>query len=298
MRVELDRPAGLDVLQHRGLEGAELGGDRVAVLRRSARSRQPMRAPIAAASRIAAEQKPRTSGSPSTRSAVAPVSALTGFIVMLPHSLYQMSRRTSAECVASKPACASRSATACARSLRPPRGSPTIRPCPIVCCTSAGLGRRRAGMHDAAEHALERRSRARSRRPDRRSAARRRRSPARPGRTTTARRSSPAAPRVVGPEQRRDRARRRRRSAGPLTAMMTRSCAPSSAASSLARAGAVQRDRPPLSQPPAVRGAGPASVAPRASALTSARPAAASRVPMKPPMAPAPTMQTLLTPAP
>ena len=50
-----------------------------------------MRAPTAAASRIAAEQKARTSSSSSTRSVVAPVSAETGFIVMLPHSLYQMS---------------------------------------------------------------------------------------------------------------------------------------------------------------------------------------------------------------
>ena len=52
---------------------------------------QPISAPIAAASRIAAEQNARTSGSPSMRSIVAPVIADTGFIVRLPHSLYQMS---------------------------------------------------------------------------------------------------------------------------------------------------------------------------------------------------------------
>ena len=50
-----------------------------------------MRSPIRAASLIAAEQKSRTSGSPSMRSTVAPVIALTGFIVRLPQSLYQMS---------------------------------------------------------------------------------------------------------------------------------------------------------------------------------------------------------------
>ena len=52
---------------------------------------QPRSVPIAAASRIAAVQNSRTSGSASTRSMVAPVIADTGFIVRLPHSLYQMS---------------------------------------------------------------------------------------------------------------------------------------------------------------------------------------------------------------
>jgi hypothetical protein len=89
-RIELDGAAGFHVLQHRGLEGAEPGGDRMAVLGRL-RMAQPMRSPMADASRIAAEQNSRTSGSASTRSTVAPVIADTGFIVRLPHNLYQMS---------------------------------------------------------------------------------------------------------------------------------------------------------------------------------------------------------------
>jgi len=50
-----------------------------------------MRAPMAAASAMAREQKARNRASSSTRSMVAPVRAETGFMVMLPHSLYQMS---------------------------------------------------------------------------------------------------------------------------------------------------------------------------------------------------------------
>ena len=48
--------------------------------------------------------KPRTRSSPRIRSVVAPVIALIGFIVMLPHSLYQTSRWICADTVASKPA--------------------------------------------------------------------------------------------------------------------------------------------------------------------------------------------------
>src|SRR5204863_342454 len=46
---------------------------------------------FAASSAMAREQTARTSSSSSTRSMVAPVSAETGFMVMLPHSLYQTS---------------------------------------------------------------------------------------------------------------------------------------------------------------------------------------------------------------
>jgi hypothetical protein len=56
---------------------------------------QPRRAPIAAASAMQRRMKPRTSGSSLMASVSAPVNAETGFIVMLPHSLYQSSRRTS-----------------------------------------------------------------------------------------------------------------------------------------------------------------------------------------------------------
>ena len=56
---------------------------------------QPTRAPIAAASAMQRRMKPRTRGSSLMASVSAPVSAETGFIVMLPQSLYQTSRRTS-----------------------------------------------------------------------------------------------------------------------------------------------------------------------------------------------------------
>ena len=99
---------------------------------------QPICAPTADASRIAAVQNPSTNGSSSTRSVGAPVIADTGLIVMLPHNLYQMSRRTSADTVASKPACFSVSPRRFTRSDSPPAGSPTIRPWPILCSTSPG----------------------------------------------------------------------------------------------------------------------------------------------------------------
>ena len=71
------------------------------------------------------------------RSPVAPVSADTGFIVMLPHSLYQMSRRIVGDEVTSKPAAASSSCTAARRGESAPSGSPTIRPMPFRCTHDA-----------------------------------------------------------------------------------------------------------------------------------------------------------------
>src|SRR5712692_3504882 len=88
--VDLERLARLGVLEHRGLEGAELTRDRVPFLRGLGHVAADA-PPIAAASSIAAEQKARTSGSSRMRSPVAPVSADTGFIVRLPQSLYQIS---------------------------------------------------------------------------------------------------------------------------------------------------------------------------------------------------------------
>src|SRR5580700_6085662 len=80
-------------------------------------------------------------------------------------------------------------------------------------------------------------------------------------------------------------------SAGLLTAMMTRSCGPSSCASSEASATAPCSRSPPCSRrQPWSRSA--TSVAPRASAATCALPSRARRVPRKPPIAPAPTTHT------
>jgi len=52
---------------------------------------QPIRAPIARASSMADEQNATTSSSASTGPIDAPVTAETGFMVRLPHSLYQTS---------------------------------------------------------------------------------------------------------------------------------------------------------------------------------------------------------------
>ena len=89
-RVEFDRPAGLDILQHRGLEGAQLARDLVQSSGCWSIA-MPMRAPISFASSITLEIKPRTRSSPMMRSDVAPVSALIGFTVILPQSLNQIS---------------------------------------------------------------------------------------------------------------------------------------------------------------------------------------------------------------
>src|SRR6185437_396426 len=83
--------------------------------------------------------------------------------------------------------------------------------------------------------------------------------------------------------------------AGAFTAMTTTSCGPSSRGSSATRAGAVRSSPPISSRQPRARKA--AAVAPRATADT-ALPDRASRVPMKPPIAPAPTMQIFITPWP
>ena len=90
-RVDFERLAGLDVLQHRGLERAELARDGVAILAATARSGSRWRAPIACASFITARQNPLASIVDDDAIDVAPVNADSGFIVMLPHSLYQMS---------------------------------------------------------------------------------------------------------------------------------------------------------------------------------------------------------------
>ena len=99
---------------------------------------QPSFAPIACASSIAAEQKSRTWRSSSMRSPVAPVIADTGFIVMLPQSLYQTSCRIFGVEVTSKPALLRSSCTVLRRDESEPSGSPMIRPMPFRCSTTPG----------------------------------------------------------------------------------------------------------------------------------------------------------------
>ena len=244
---------------------------------------------MALASSIACEQNARTSGSASMSAMVAPVIADTGFIVRLPHSLYQTSCRTSAATTASKPASASTAASRSTRSEVPPAGSPTISRRPTVCCTRPGSGHEvpacttqptTCGSGIAAAM--------------------------RPPGSMLASGASPSAsmpwpnhhgtPFMAGSTTVRGPSSGAMRgataaSAGPLTATTTRSCRPRSAGSSDAPAsGALSNASPMRSRQPRPRSA--ARVAPRATALTSHEPPAASRVPMKPPIAPAPTMQT------
>ncbi len=65
------------------------------------------------------------------RSVVAPVMALIGLVVMLPHSLYQMSRWIISLAVVSKPASSNVAFSASTRSDTPPSGSPITSPRPI-----------------------------------------------------------------------------------------------------------------------------------------------------------------------
>ena len=95
-----------------------------------------------------------TSGSSRIASLSAPVSAETGFIVMLPQSLYQTSRRTSALASASKPDSASAAQTAPTRAESPPAGSPTISRSPKPCRTRPGSG------HEAVRWTTQPRTRA------------------------------------------------------------------------------------------------------------------------------------------
>ncbi len=85
-----------------------------------------------------ASVKRSSSGSSRRRSQVAPVSADIGFIVMLPHSLYQTSAWMRLLTVVSKPAAPRRSASALTRPDAPPDGSPMIRPRPKPCFTRPG----------------------------------------------------------------------------------------------------------------------------------------------------------------
>ena len=122
---------------------------------------QPMRAPIAAASCIAAVQKASTSGSAMMRSTLAPVIADTGFIVMLPHSLYQMSWRTFGRQRGVETGVAQQLGQA----LHPRRFAADRladdQPLAHAVLHQAGLGRGGAGMHHAADHLRERNQRGR-----------------------------------------------------------------------------------------------------------------------------------------
>ena len=222
-----------------------------------------------------------------TRSMLAPVIADTGFIVMLPHNLYQMSWRMLADTRGVETGAAQQLAQRCTRGDHAAGRLADDQALAHALLHQAGLGREGAGMHHAADHLRQRQMRAamRTARVDavqRRAAERRRRS----AQTTRARRSSPAAPACARRAAARC-ARATSASAGPLTATTTRSMHAQLARVARGRAGGAQQLRRPGAGASRAR-ATRASVAPRATALTWHSPAAASRVPMKPPMAPAP----------
>jgi hypothetical protein len=246
---------------------------------------QPIFAPIAAASVITPRQKALTRSSSRIRSDVAPVSTETGFMVMLPQSLYQMSRRMRVETVTSIPAAPNVSASAVSRAETRPSGSPTMNPWPALCRVTPGSGAltemcttqpMTCGVGSAAVN-VPPGSTAGSRSPSH--------GPPNPSKnhhgtpfmaaTMTVSWSSSGAMRAATDA-----------SAGPLTAITMTSCGPSSAGSSVARTGAVTGPSAVRSRQPCARSA--RSVAPRATAVVT-WPAAASRAPTYPPTAPAPT---------
>ena len=245
---------------------------------------QPMRAPTAAASRIAAEQKARTSGSARMRSAVAPVIAETGFSVMLPHSLNQMARRISVDTVALSPACMIQRARRSTRSEPPPPGSPMMSSSPVRCsttpCVSTEADRCTTQPSTFANgiaapmvppgSTLASGCAASSGTPR----------PNHHGTPFIAGSTMVCAP-ISGASKGAMAA-----SEVALTATTTRSCTPSSRASATARTGACSTPCAERTRKPCSRNV--ASVAPRATTLTSKPPLAAKRAPSRPPMAPAP----------
>ena len=209
---------------------------------------QSMRCPMRAASSMATEQKWRTSGSARMRSTVAPVRAETGFMVRLPQSLYQMSRRTWLDRVTSMPAACSRPATCVRRTEEPPPGSPRMMPCPMRCHARPGSSTAtpmwstapstwRSGMAREMTPPGSTLSRGLSGRPGT-PCANHHGTPFMAGRITVEACSSGAIWRAMCA------------SAGPLTARMTRSCGPRVAGSSLAMAGAWRVSPPSRSRQP------------------------------------------------
>lgn len=243
-----------------------------------------MRAPISRASSITLLTKPRTRSSERMRSVVAPVIALTGFMVMLPHSLNQMSFWICGDRVTSMLAARSVRPSTSSRGVGAPQGSPTIRPLPKWCCAWPGSGSEQLACTTqpitcrvgTARVMLPSGSVASSRVPDQR--------PPKPSKnhqgtpfiaviTMLSWPSSGAMPCATP------------RIAGALTATMTRSCGPSSAGRSLTVTGALSVCPAIVRRRPCARSA--SSAAPRATTLT-AQPDCANFTPSQPPMAPAP----------
>ena len=244
------------------------------------------------ASTITCEQKPRTRSSSRIWWLSAPVMALTGFIVMLPQSLNQISRWIWSVTGASKPPRVSSSPSAVMRSLRRPDGSPTMILLPKPCRTTPGWTT--AQLAWTTPPRIDAAGTAAVISPVGSTACRRVpcKAPPKPCKnhqgtpfmavsTTVSGRSNGATSRATS------------RMAGALTATTTRSWGPNSWGSPLARtrwACTTGASGGPLCNcRPLLRSA--ARVWPRAS-IDTLQPARASPAPSQPPMAPAPTMQT------
>ena len=167
-RVDLHRPAALEVLQHRGLVRADRRPRRRCAGRRRSGNCTPSASPIACASTIMARATARVPSSATISSSVPPVSAEIGLKERLPQSLTQISLRMSARTGAVQPGRDERLRQAPARArVFSPDGSPSGKRSPSTwrmtpgASISAGEDRRRSRWRAPA------RSRPRSFRRDR-----------------------------------------------------------------------------------------------------------------------------------
>jgi hypothetical protein len=111
----------------------------------------PMRCADLARLQHHAEMKPRTRSSFRIRSVVAPVMALIGLTVMLPHSLYQASFWICSTATASKPAFSSSATSPAHRCVSSRRRLADDQLVAEVVLHEAGRAQRAAGMHHAAD---------------------------------------------------------------------------------------------------------------------------------------------------
>src|SRR5215469_11877587 len=281
-----DRPASASC----SIEGRKSPSLRVTACRSSGTSAigQPIRVPISRASSMAAEQNACTRSSSRTWPAVAPVIAQTGFMVRLPHSLYQTSACIRGETVTSNPASRSAPVSPASRAVSAPDGSPMMRPLPL--CRQTTPGSRElalmctvppitwlAGMAAAITPPGSTLSRWRPAIGPPNPSKNHHGTPLSVDSTAAPSASSgPRPPTAAG----RDCA---------FTAITTKSWGPSSAASSDAATLTVTVPSADSTLSPRDRIA--ASVAPRASTLTSVPPELTRPDAMTPPIAPAPTTQ-------
>ena len=264
-RVELDRAAGVGVLQHRGPEAAELAGHRDPLLARLRDRAADARADLG---RLRHPAQHEGTHQRVVEDGVAGRAGQRGDRVhrhvapeLVPDVAAHVGARFGLEACAGE-----RRADRVDASRRAAGRLADDQPLAEAMPDDAGLGRRAGQVDDAAEHARERQARRAGGRPGRRSRAAARRASA-------AGMNHHGTPFIAGStigrraDQRRDRLGRAA-SAGALRAMTTSSCGPSARASSLTAIGSRTPPSAALDAQPVAR-APRASVAPRASAETS-----------------------------